>query len=197
MHAFILVGEDPKTEVEKITKNIGSKVIEQELLKIADVKEFRKYAHLSLTNKTTILSRNIDLASPETQNALLKLLEEPQKNLSFILTAGDTQNILPTIISRCELIELSPQTKASQKQISEAKKFFEGSVGEKFAVTSQITSRDDAREFLKSLIIGGHALMVKSPKLAPHVEAAQNALNAINKNTNVQLQLTAMVISLN
>lgn len=36
------------------------------------------------------------------QNALLKLLEEPPKHVAFILCAASRENLLETIISRCE-----------------------------------------------------------------------------------------------
>jgi DNA polymerase-3 subunit delta' len=39
-------------------------------------------------------------------NKLLKLIEEPPANTIFILVAGSEENILPTILSRCQLIRV-------------------------------------------------------------------------------------------
>ena len=39
-------------------------------------------------------------------NKLLKLIEEPPDNTIFILVAGNEENILPTILSRCQLVRV-------------------------------------------------------------------------------------------
>lgn len=48
-----------------------------------------------------------DNLNPESQNALLKTLEEPGKNNYLILTTTKPQLLLPTIISRCQKIKIS------------------------------------------------------------------------------------------
>jgi DNA polymerase-3 subunit delta' len=50
----------------------------------------------------------IDTMRKEAANAFLKLLEEPSGNVMFILTADKTDQLLPTIMSRCQQIRLSP-----------------------------------------------------------------------------------------
>jgi DNA polymerase-3 subunit delta' len=47
-------------------------------------------------------------ANPNAANALLKTLEEPPPQVILILTARDTETLLPTIVSRCEVIRLRP-----------------------------------------------------------------------------------------
>ena len=44
----------------------------------------------------------------QASNTFLKLLEEPPKKTYFILIAEDTQLLLPTIISRCQILEIKP-----------------------------------------------------------------------------------------
>ena len=48
-----------------------------------------------------------DNLNPESQNALLKNLEEPGKNNYFILTSSKPQLLLPTILSRCQKIKIA------------------------------------------------------------------------------------------
>jgi len=48
--------------------------------------------------------------NPESQNALLKTLEEPGDNNYLILTTTKITQLLPTIISRCQKIKLSSDT---------------------------------------------------------------------------------------
>lgn len=47
-------------------------------------------------------------ATEGAQNALLKTLEEPNPKVLLLVTADDPDNLLPTIVSRCELLRLRP-----------------------------------------------------------------------------------------
>ncbi|HKK46098.1 MAG TPA: DNA polymerase III subunit delta' C-terminal domain-containing protein [Balneolaceae bacterium] len=58
--------------------------------------------------KTVVIMTGIDNMRKEAANAFLKLLEEPSEDLMFILTTNHTEALLPTIISRCQHIQLSP-----------------------------------------------------------------------------------------
>ncbi len=48
----------------------------------------------------------------QAQNAFLKLLEEPNEMIHFILLVGNLGALLPTIVSRSQLIEVLPLTSA-------------------------------------------------------------------------------------
>jgi DNA polymerase-3 subunit delta' len=47
-------------------------------------------------------------ANPTFANKLLKTLEEPPPNVVLLLTASDRQQLLPTIVSRCQVLTLRP-----------------------------------------------------------------------------------------
>ena len=49
-------------------------------------------------------------ATDEACNALLKVLEEPPDRVVMLLTADALEHLLPTIISRCEVIRLRPSS---------------------------------------------------------------------------------------
>lgn len=51
---------------------------------------------------------SIDNATVQAQNKLLKVLEEPNKNVYFILNATNLDNVLPTIKSRCKIRMIEP-----------------------------------------------------------------------------------------
>lgn len=59
-------------------------------------------------NRTVIVITEIDTMRKESANAFLKLLEEPSDKMLFILTASKTDQLLPTIVSRCQQIRLNP-----------------------------------------------------------------------------------------
>ncbi|HLD03537.1 MAG TPA: hypothetical protein VJC17_02065 [Candidatus Dojkabacteria bacterium] len=56
------------------------------------------------------------LLTTEAQNSLLKILEEPNESLNIVLTTNKHELLLPTVISRCELILFS----GPFEQLSEA-----------------------------------------------------------------------------
>jgi DNA polymerase-3 subunit delta' len=47
-------------------------------------------------------------ANPNAQNALLKTLEEAPQQVILLLTADSAESLLPTIVSRCEVLRLRP-----------------------------------------------------------------------------------------
>lgn len=51
------------------------------------------------------LLENVDYATPEAMNSLLKLLEEPTLGIYAVLTCENINRVLPTIQSRCQLIQ--------------------------------------------------------------------------------------------
>ena len=61
-------------------------------------------------------------ATEEAMNALLKTLEEPQDKVVLLLTANTLESLLPTIVSRCEVIRLRPASIASTQAFLQSKK---------------------------------------------------------------------------
>lgn len=51
-------------------------------------------------------------ANPNAQNALLKTLEEAPQRVVLLLTADSAESLLPTIVSRCEVLRLRPMALA-------------------------------------------------------------------------------------
>jgi len=59
-------------------------------------------------------------ASEAAQNALLKTLEEPPQNTVIIITCPHPKLLLPTIVSRCQIITLPPKERADTASQAEA-----------------------------------------------------------------------------
>jgi DNA polymerase-3 subunit delta' len=74
--------------------------------------EIRRAAFLkpNEAEKTIIVITEVEKMRAETANAFLKLLEEPSDRVMFILTTNNVDALLPTIISRCQIVSLSPLT---------------------------------------------------------------------------------------
>jgi DNA polymerase-3 subunit delta' len=55
-----------------------------------------------------VIIDHAEAMSTEAQNAFLKLLEEPRPHVTFILTAPTAEALLPTILSRLQVVTLQP-----------------------------------------------------------------------------------------
>lgn len=69
------------------------------------IKNFLSKKPFNHSNKIVIIYDSHQLNS-ESQNALLKTLEDPGENNYFIITTSKPSKLLPTIISRCQTIKL-------------------------------------------------------------------------------------------
>ena len=89
----------------------------EEKLLVADAKEIVAEASVKPVNLPykIFIIKNIDISTEEAQNKLLKVLEEPAKNVYFLLSAQRADSVLPTIRSRCDKIKVGP---LSQTEIS-------------------------------------------------------------------------------
>lgn len=82
---------------------------EKNSIGISQIRELHRILSLRSTSQSgkVVVFPAADLLTPEAQNSLLKTLEEPPVGVSIILAAPNQDLLLPTIISRCHLIELS------------------------------------------------------------------------------------------
>ena len=82
----------------------------KKILKEISVDEIRKINHFFSLSSTKakyriVIIDNINELSISASNALLKILEEPPSNGIFILISENKRSVLPTIISRCRILE--------------------------------------------------------------------------------------------
>lgn len=114
---------------QKMSKNIHPDVIYPEksgvlqAYNVATVRKIRADAFVvpnEAATKVYILS-DIDNMGIPAQNALLKVLEEPPKNVIFILTCVNSANVLPTIRSRTLQFALKPVSQTELRDYLEAK----------------------------------------------------------------------------
>ena len=141
---------DKSTSV-KTTQSIGI-----ETVKLIQQKLFFK--PLKSSNKIIVIE-DAQLLTPEAQNALLKILEEPPANTLIFLGTENRESFLPTIISRCQIIELEEeQIILSEKTREELNNFIgnlpELSIGEKLKQAEQLAKdKDKAIIWIENLII--------------------------------------------
>ncbi len=93
-----------------IAPEISGKRVRAEKIKIEPVRQLIYDLSLKPIEAKRRVARllRFDAANIETMNAFLKTLEEPPGNAVILLTAERADDLLPTIVSRCEVIALRP-----------------------------------------------------------------------------------------
>lgn len=103
---------------------------------VAQIKEIVSDSNLSpIQGKYKIyIIKNAEKLNVSSANAFLKTLEEPSSNVCFILLANNSNNVLPTIVSRCQIFNfkslpfdmaLNTVQKKSGAAVEDAKKALE------------------------------------------------------------------------
>ena len=75
---------------------------------ITQILDLQKIINLKAwgNNPQKVFVLRAELLTEEAQNSLLKILEEPPKGVVFILSAPTANHLLPTVVSRCLIIDL-------------------------------------------------------------------------------------------
>ena len=89
------------------------------IIPVDEVRRLKSFLHHTSAGKdlwrVIIVDRADDL-NINAANALLKSLEEPPKNCLFLLVSSDPGRLLPTIRSRCRMLEFSPLNNQHMQQ---------------------------------------------------------------------------------
>src|SRR5690625_5027570 len=79
-------------------------------IKIEQIRDLQKefsYSGLESTRKVYVIS-GADTLTVNAANRLLKFLEEPSKTTTAMMLTDNSQSIIPTVRSRCQIIALQP-----------------------------------------------------------------------------------------
>ncbi len=82
---------------------------------VRQIRHFLSQKPFNHQNKIVIIFQSENL-NPESQNALLKTLEEPGNNNFIILATAKPSKLLSTIISRCQIIKLKNDFQTTNDQ---------------------------------------------------------------------------------
>ena len=153
-----------------------------------------------------IVIQEAHLLTIEAQNALLKVLEEPPEKTYIVLHADTKEVILPTIHSRCQIIQLEDtQTAITDKEYEEITQFLTDlpnlGIGERMKIAEQMTKEKTAALlWLRSVIMVQRERMLQSqtPKnelpLMRSLQMLYTTLKTTNTNPRLALENTLLLI---
>lgn len=135
-------------------------------VRIEQMRELQRQLYLRPQGRRRIgIIDGADRMGIEAANSVLKLLEEPPGYAVLILLVTNMSGVLPTILSRCQLVNFSPMAPDAVRQALEAKgieptaatvaaALSGGSLGQALALASHEAvagRREEVRTFLDSL----------------------------------------------
>lgn len=149
---------------------------------IRKINNFLYQKPFSHQNKIIIILEAQNL-NTESQNALLKILEEPGKKNYIILTTNKIKSILPTIISRCQTIKI---ISFSKKDISQKIKIT-GNLQKDLSLSESLgKNKDEILPLLENQLYFYQQELIKNPsqKNAYPIEKIIKAIQMINANVD-------------
>jgi outer membrane murein-binding lipoprotein Lpp len=219
MHAFLIVGGTTTVRQERLAQSIADwKVMPADIVPLISedahitidmVRAFQKrllLAPLSSPHTVGTITEAHRLTT-EAQQALLKLLEEPPPRARIICETETVDQLLPTIVSRCQVIRVtSTSTDQSTHELStEVRTLMDASVADIQAhVDAHTTDREAAKQWAHDLLIGARHLLVSpdpalkkvdTQKIVRIIRNLQTAIVQLSVNCNPKLVLDMVFLS--
>lgn len=184
-------------EPEKDRKTISVKAV-REVVAAAAIMPQTAQRHVFLIDCAESMT-------PEAQNALLKVLEEPPEPVMFILTCNSKAELLTTVVSRCTVFTLCPveintaaeyiasRVKKEPEEIMNACKTAGGNIGAALAILkskSASAAEERANEFTEIMQNGSQYDMLKL--LLPLEKSRPKTLDFYNA---LEIKLVSLVRS--
>ena len=155
--------------------------------------------------------------TPEAQNALLKILEEPIGNSVLILTAPRQENLLSTVVSRCQLINLPEKAAIKlnpveiQELSQELEKILNSSPGRRIQFNDPFKTREEAMAFCQAQLVLWREILLKkikqpqssknrleqlsSREMTTTIRQLEKTLQFLKANANPRLSLDNLLLS--
>ncbi len=151
IHAFDITVIERETATKQNAQSIG----------IEEVKKIQKNLFLKpiKSQQKAVIIEEAHLLTIEAQNALLKVLEEPPANTLILLNAETKEALLPTIHSRCQLIQLEETCEEIREEdCDEITRFLENishmSIGERLKLAEQkAKDKNGALSWIQNVIL--------------------------------------------
>lgn len=157
---FKLITPEDDSSGENASKK---KTTKKSQISVAQIRQLYDYLSLSshqVQGKRIILISPAETLNIASANALLKMLEEPPANTLFLLVASQPQRLLPTIMSRCQVLELPIPSKEdavawlNEQGVSEPEIALEYAGGAPLEALSAQNQFDSNRQLILQLALG-------------------------------------------
>jgi DNA polymerase III delta prime subunit len=181
------INQDPDTLIINRQKTIGIEAI-RKIKKWLSQKAYQE-------KKRLIVIYQAQQLTIEAQNAFLKTLEEPPKNTLILLAVDNSHRLLPTIISRCQIVRLKANNSLQKPIDQKLIEVFNKNLAEKI-IFSQKMGKKKKEEVLAWLAEQKQALRQnKNRKNLKIITCLDRAEKMIEANLAPRLALTYCLIT--
>lgn len=175
-HDIITITPDPTSIGVETTRTIINRLV----------------IHPVAGKRHAVVIRDAHTMTTEAQNAFLKTLEEPPGDALIMLETSEPEVLLPTILSRCQLVNLGAAAAYTDEQRSECMRtitsLLESSVGKRLQIIDTLTkTRGDALTFVNLAITALH------PKLGSN-EVTKLLRSLLAARTHLQGNITPKLV---
>ncbi len=206
MHSHIIINTDLDQGFKQALKLTNLTSASPDLLVVSPDKQasigidqirqtasFLAIAPLQSPTKYALITHS-HLLTTEAQQSLLKTLEEPPPNSGTVLITPHTHGLLPTILSRCQVHQMSHEPASPDTQ--ELTEILTTPVLERFLLTHQYKDKSQALEFVQSLVSQSHQLMKINPDLSPVTTRLLETQKHLESNVHTTLALDTLWLDL-
>lgn len=212
MQSLIIVGKDTQglknkaleiAKENKISKFDVEIITTEKAVGIGDIRNLQKNLFLKPIegDKKEIILEAFFGMTIESQNAFLKVLEEPPLSTIIIILSTSLDFFLPTVLSRCQVINLEKTKKLTKEEISKNLEILnslkKNHISNALVIAQNYSKdRETALQFLESLIISVHQNLENDKKLGRVLKKLQKT-HTIIKTTNVNVRFALENLFLN
>jgi DNA polymerase III delta prime subunit len=175
---------------------------DEEKLGVEQTKKIRGFLSIkpySAQGKAVVVISAHNL-TPDAQNSLLKTLEEPPEESLIILGTEKEEQLLPTVLSRCEIIRIKDYlpseesvTKNSDTDTPDINKLISSSVEERLEFIEKL---EDKGGFLDSLIVFFRKRLNKGESNLEYIKLLLQAKKWQKSNVNLRAILEYLMLEL-
>jgi len=197
---FILISNNLELALDVLGEDISSELIlfpkpykEQIDILVDDIDELFAESYLASEELKTVAIKSVKY-SQEVQNRLLKILEEPPRNVRFVILAKSASALLPTIRSRMSQFFLD-NSKPEPKLRFDFANLTSQSVFD-FLKACEKLNRDDAKAVLYALLEDHMAYGDNLSKLSRDDAAKfERAVGLLNLNTQPKVVFADIMLT--
>lgn len=166
---------------------------------ISDIRGWQKELFLTPLNSpyTIGVIPNAELLTIEAQNALLKTLEEPPTHTRIYIESQTSSSLLPTILSRCQMIQLITQPASdttAKPSVATMRDLCDDTMspGKKIALLEkEITNKEEAKVWVIQAIhtLHTHHTEMPSTTYLPCMQGLLTASQHLSANVSYKLAI--------
>lgn len=217
MQSFVIASKKKEAKEEYVKKicadyridRFDIYIVEQEkgTIGIEEVRNLQKKLFLKPLKSPTkaVVVKNAENLTITAQNALLKSLEEPPENTIIILTVSNKDLLLPTILSRCKIIELkgeSPNLQSHERSTFNVQlsTLLKSEVGERLKLAQDTgKTKEEALIWLESIILAIRNELIKQPSRSQYLDLLKSLqkTHTILQTTNANPRFALETLFLN